>query len=502
MPQKKQTRNAFSFFMLDYKKKHEALGVKFPGGLKDVANACSAEWNRLTPQQKGPYVAKAKNAKVQDGINGERYTTEGTPLSFIEQIKRRKQEFEDNMNDYIKLAVDLSEGCDRLLQKKFYFIHVNRYCCKQCMDGTSDFYPAEFAIAEFSLRHGVQKTYHEIIDIDLPLGYAADIKEYSNLTHKISRNPPGGQKNFSIMYEQLRKFLEPETIGAELPPLYTAKAVREVVPGLLSRMAVTAGQTVDIFRIYSLETLFFHIRNAAATINNSTGFPVLTLAAEEIQKDVFDYTPGIACDYHSSIDGTTVHCSLSIVIRWAYTICDYCCIDLDIDMQPGFHCPIDTDFIAIKRTKAELESKDICQLADQAEVSLSFADMTGVTLEHRLRTSERTYREEQARRQTGRPLQIIDHSKIRSSNLQEIESAPPRATTNSHSVSAVTRKPQRPLRLPYSMSLAMKGVGSDQLPAMNEMNFPSIGGRGGVLKNLSNEFPSVPGRGRANSLGN
>ncbi|XP_048515333.1 protein maelstrom homolog [Athalia rosae] len=501
MPQKKKTQNAFSFFMLDYKKKHEALGVKFPGGLKDVANACSAEWSRLTPEQKGLYEVQAKNAKVRDGINGERYTTEGIPVSLIEQMRQRKQELKDNMDDYIKRAVDLSEGCDSLLQKKFYFLHVNRYCCKLCMDGTSDFYPAEFAIAEFSLRQGVQKTYHEIIDIDLPLGYAAQIKNYSLQTHKILRNPSGGQKSFSIMYERLRKFLEPETIGAELPPLYTANSFREVVPGLLSRMAATAGQTVDIFRIYSLETLFFHIRNAAATINNSTGFPSVTFAEKEIQKDVFDYAPGIACDYHSSIDGTSIYCSLSIVIRWVYTICDYCCIDLDIDMQPGFHCPIDTDFIAINRTKAALESHDVCQIADLAEVFHSFADITGVTPEHRLRTSERTYKEEQARRQTGRPLQIIDHSKIRNSNLQEIETAPPRATTNSHSFSAMTRKPQRPLRLPYSMSLAMKGVGSDQLPTMSEMNFPLIGGRGGVLKNLSNEFPSVPGKGRGNSLG-
>lgn len=44
MPPKKQPQNAFFFFMLDYKKKQEAKGVVFPGGLKDVADACSEEW--------------------------------------------------------------------------------------------------------------------------------------------------------------------------------------------------------------------------------------------------------------------------------------------------------------------------------------------------------------------------------------------------------------------------------------------------------------------------
>ena len=48
MPQqkkKKQPKNAFYIFMLQFKKKEEAKGVKFKGGLKEVAQKAAPIWN-------------------------------------------------------------------------------------------------------------------------------------------------------------------------------------------------------------------------------------------------------------------------------------------------------------------------------------------------------------------------------------------------------------------------------------------------------------------------
>lgn len=47
MPQKKkkQPKNAFYFFMLQFRKKEEAKGVKFPGGLKEVAEKAAPIWH-------------------------------------------------------------------------------------------------------------------------------------------------------------------------------------------------------------------------------------------------------------------------------------------------------------------------------------------------------------------------------------------------------------------------------------------------------------------------
>jgi len=42
---KKQPKNAFYFFMLKFKNEEEAKGVRFPGGLKEVADIAAPIWN-------------------------------------------------------------------------------------------------------------------------------------------------------------------------------------------------------------------------------------------------------------------------------------------------------------------------------------------------------------------------------------------------------------------------------------------------------------------------
>lgn len=504
MPPKKPARNSFFFFMLDYKNRQEARGVVFQGGLKDVANACSAEWENMTPQQKGPYEARAKDAKVKDGISGTKYTSQGVPISLIEREAKRKQDFEDNMNDYIKVTVNMSEHRDNLISKKFYFIHVNWLCRQVLPNGEGDFLPLEFAVTEFSLKNGVQNTYHELIDIDVPMGYTFEARLHAQETHKIDQNPAGGQSNFGAMFQKLKTLLKPETIGEEFPPLYTTKGVMEIVPGLLSRMAKAAGRSVDIFKVYPIETLFFHIRNAAVSNNeaqsSAMGFPAESLAEKEIWKDRFDQALGIACDYHTELDESSIHCSRSIVIRWAYIICDFCCLDLEIEMKPGRHCPLNTDVDGIQKAKETLVREALTYTRTEGARGLS--SMTGVTEEHRVRTSERTYREEQERRKHSQPLQIIDHSKLRNSNTQEVKIAPkPTGSRVSTYADLTNNKRERELRMPHTKSYAVMGRGTETVPNMDDMNFPAIGGRGaGLMRNLDNFAPI--GRGRGLPFGN
>jgi hypothetical protein len=42
---KKQPKNAFYFFMVHFRSKEEAKGVKFPGGLKEVSIKAAPIWN-------------------------------------------------------------------------------------------------------------------------------------------------------------------------------------------------------------------------------------------------------------------------------------------------------------------------------------------------------------------------------------------------------------------------------------------------------------------------
>lgn len=45
MPKKKQPRNAFYFFMLEFKARCERNGERFPNGLRDVQEEAGPEWS-------------------------------------------------------------------------------------------------------------------------------------------------------------------------------------------------------------------------------------------------------------------------------------------------------------------------------------------------------------------------------------------------------------------------------------------------------------------------
>lgn len=66
----------------------------------------------MTPQQKGPYVSRAKDAKVKNSVTEVKYTSHGVPIPLIEKLEKKKQEFEDAMNNYIIATVSNAQNKD------------------------------------------------------------------------------------------------------------------------------------------------------------------------------------------------------------------------------------------------------------------------------------------------------------------------------------------------------------------------------------------------------
>lgn len=64
----------------------------------------------MTPQQKGPYERKARDAKQSGagGSGGERYTSQGIPYSVIEKEQKEREREESNMKKHISDIVKLS----------------------------------------------------------------------------------------------------------------------------------------------------------------------------------------------------------------------------------------------------------------------------------------------------------------------------------------------------------------------------------------------------------
>lgn len=337
---------------------------------------------------------------------------------------------------------------------KFMFIHVNWFFTRVVGINKYDFCPAEFAVGEFNLENGIENIYHEIINAKIPLGWKRDAIEVSQQTHRIPVEFPHGNNDFLLMYNKLIALLKNSQTGNKLPPLFTSKSLVPAVKSLLTKMTDAAGVTSDDFLIYSLEALFGSLRNAATQSVDDCTIP-LVVAENEFGKDTFLSVCNLECDFHKGIDGSSQYCSMSVIKRWGFTICDYCCEFLDIPMIEGIHCPvaqiIDYDCQEVTEQESINTQLQLMSLSNQAKV----IEWNGVTEEHRRKVSERSYAEELRRRNESKQIDIIHHS-----------------TFNAPSNNAILIG--RPLRPPKTTPLAMNEK-NENMNFLNVTDFPLFG---------------------------
>ncbi|XP_022214743.2 protein maelstrom-like [Drosophila obscura] len=131
--------------------------------------------------------------------------------------------------------------------------------------------------------------------------------------------------------------------------VYTATEQISMVKACYAYLACEADENESLNKlnrqllVYDIQYLFYALKKAALSI---TGRPsddiTLQVTSTSFQGDYFDYTAGIACDYHEEIDSTK-YCTRNMVIRWCYIFSDFICGDLDIQLKPGKHIPAVTE---------------------------------------------------------------------------------------------------------------------------------------------------------------
>ncbi|CAG5088993.1 Similar to mael: Protein maelstrom homolog (Culex quinquefasciatus) [Cotesia congregata] len=331
---KKNQRNGFYYFMLDFKKREEKNGNKFASLTEIQANAkCSKEWQELSADQKKMYNGRAKKNTQ------EKKTGLGESVKTLEVREIENQKYETNMREYIDTTIRQDIYTNRIKIISFYFIHVHWYYTKTDMENVVDYIPAEFAVVEFSLSEGVKRCCHEIIKLKIEIGYAREAMEHSDEVHKIEIFQDDEETNYKDVYKKFYDFM---TLGdksmKKLPPLYTTNKMKTVVPCFFQRITDAAGVPADTFDLYSLEYLF-----GTLMMELNEGFPETgnrTLLAEaELNKGAFDYVQNIGCAYHNKLFDIGNLCCQAIVTQWAYTLCDAFCPILNIKMIEGIHCP-------------------------------------------------------------------------------------------------------------------------------------------------------------------
>ncbi|XP_026301766.1 protein maelstrom homolog isoform X3 [Apis mellifera] len=297
------SKTAFYFFMLDWQKRQQWRGKTF-NSLKDVAAdpKCSEEWKNISPQDKEIYIVKAKDSKIK--AQGNKKTTIGEDLSEMELNAKREQEFQQKMLEYINSVISMGLLHNNLQKLKFIFIHVNWFYKKEIGINKCEFCPAEFAVAQFSLKNGIENIYHEVLKMKIPLGWKRDAIEISQQTHQIPIELEEGQSDFSYMFSELIKFLETNKTGNKFPPLFTTKNLIPVVESLLIKMVEVNNGSVNDFLIYSIEALFGALRNAAVQKVDNRSIPLI-VAENEFSKDFLCNIRGFECDISKEYKNNT-----------------------------------------------------------------------------------------------------------------------------------------------------------------------------------------------------
>ncbi|XP_071441166.1 protein maelstrom homolog [Hetaerina americana] len=334
-PKKKAIKNAYFYFMEQYRDDRNRKYPNDPISMKDAASLCSPLWQNMSPEEKKVYEDVAKKEKLKMKGMEVKFTTTGLQVSEVEREERERVENCNRMKEEIKNTVQ-GLSLTGLLEKKFYFIHVNYFC--EC-DG-QDFIPAEIGVSRFSLEEGVSECYHSIVAPgNLPIGYTYLAQKHSEETHGIPIPPSDiGESDFAKIFEDLYRFVNEGSANDEILTLYTLNEFQPCVMNFLQKLTNVAGHEGQVFKVYDFVQLFFELRNKSASFSGGEGFPVYSISETEIETDIFAYIKEICCYWHEGSEAPQ-YCSQSRVKRWGFHIADHCCRDLNVTLLPGRHLP-------------------------------------------------------------------------------------------------------------------------------------------------------------------
>ncbi|KAJ8719437.1 hypothetical protein PYW08_011612 [Mythimna loreyi] len=342
---KKAPKNAFYYFMQDFKDEQQKKGITYPN-LAEVSKAADPEWRNAPPSLRARYEARAKQEKEKRNIPVAKYTSTGIPLSVIEQEQKALQEaIEYEIQDIINMVKTRTIN-KSIYDDDIYVIDVNYYC-----KTSTSYLIAESTVLRFNLTNGFRDFYHEMINPGhIPVGYASDVKHGSTELGLDMPDETANKSNYMQILANIIDYLKQKDPSVKtLPPLYTMPDKVAPVQDFILQMCQKSGEDEFLFRVYKLDTLFFHLINNIK-IQSNEGFPKESLALVQLKKDPFKYNPGLGCEHHESND-KSMECTTSRAKRWAFTILDSCCPVVGIPIVPGQHVPVEYDVEGIMKFK-------------------------------------------------------------------------------------------------------------------------------------------------------
>ncbi|XP_063699028.1 protein maelstrom homolog isoform X2 [Culicoides brevitarsis] len=336
---KKQPKNAYFFFMLEFKRHQEAMGRRFPGGMREVATAASEPWRSVSAREKQRFENMAKAHKEQDKKHGERYTSQGKSLSEVAREEEERKLREENKKKTIVKLIDDAVQDERLVDTPWYIMSFN-YFTKEISH--VKYYPAEVGITRFSIRKGITKKYHCLVNPGkLPLGHAFTAKDHGEKTHKLPVPPNAlGESEFDTILVQILEFFTEERSSRDAAfPVFVNDPEMEMCESILRDFCEKSELEFDLVKVLPL-TFFFQKLVAAVFkvyCDEESKFS-FAIAQSHLERDAYDYHRGNGCQLHE-VDDVNPHCALSRPTRWAYYIIDQTIGITGGRKRAGYHYP-------------------------------------------------------------------------------------------------------------------------------------------------------------------
>ncbi|XP_020290954.1 protein maelstrom homolog isoform X2 [Pseudomyrmex gracilis] len=419
---KKGGKNAFYFFMIDWKTRAERQGAVFPNGLRDVQldPDCSAEWKNLTKQEKGKYEAMAKKDKITSQISVVKRTTLGEDINHLEAKAREQQRFKELMNHNIKSMIKTALSEKNLSLQVFVLIHTNYFFKELVAPEKIKYFPAEYAVSIFSLENGIETTQNVVVSIPIPLGYKREALESSKEIHGIPVEYAGGENNFADIYAKLVDFLAPYINEQDkYPPFYTTNENLLPVRSLLEQLCHAVKRDTEQFVVYELETLYARMAEELYKERDDRNVKLIpAYAMHMFKRCTYMSDIGSECAFHKYSTNPTA-CSSFELQRWVWIFCEEFCESLRIDLRPGVHHPKKErfdNFATVTRTLDNMKIVDN-SMSDLSEPeNAAILSSTNVSEQHRIKVSSRSYKDELRRRNQSAPIKIIQYGSDESIN--------------------------------------------------------------------------------------
>ncbi|KAM4795591.1 protein maelstrom homolog [Rhinophrynus dorsalis] len=300
MPNKRASRNAYFFFVLDMIPELRRRGLDV-SGVKDAIPLCSGDWALLSPEDKEKYAEKAKEWKNDP----KPANTQMNNLFSSRQAKDSTFPYSGFSGDCFGVNGVSSD------QSVFYFLNIFSHgempsLCEQ------RFVPCEIGCVRYSLHNGIMGNFHDFIDPgELPHGFRYHCQAGSAASHQI---PISGFELANGDYHKLFRNLCEFVCATPYKRTPVFSKANEIyrIEWCLQWLARKAGME-NIFELLDVESLI--IKLFKEKLQDEPSRPSVCRLLEVVQ---WDYANDTRCNWHEQNDMWC--CALASCKKVAYCI--------------------------------------------------------------------------------------------------------------------------------------------------------------------------------------